>query len=272
MNARNVLLFATLLTAPATAAAQNAPSPRPGAPTFGIAGTVRTAPQPATAVEAEIPAPPDARTIRSPWLIAIDTHIMWPMDPRSGSFQRDPGTAMAGPGVSLARDLVPFGRNGALQLGLVFAQAASEGLAAQTIHTQLQTVQLGADATLRIPWLTWLTPHVRLGAGAMMLDARVASTLGNALSGTAWSALGTLGAGFSVHTAPGTVTGHHPTVLIGVRVEGGYQLGSPASIDVRPPSPPDATTAADRIVVQPTHLGTILPHGPYLRLSFIVRF
>lgn len=272
MNARGALALAAVIAAPASAHAQaSAAVPEANQAAFGVVGSTQLAVRPRQESAAALPAMLDPRTVRSPWLLAIDTQATWLLDPRSATFQRDPG-AVSGPGFSIGRDLVSFHRTGALQLGIVFAYAATEGLVAQTVATHLEVIQLGIDATLRIPWLSWLTPHVRAGAGSLMLDTRVAGATGDALGGSAWSALGTLGAGLTVHTPAGTVSANHPSAILGLRMETGYLFGMPASMDVQPPSPADATASADRIAVQPTHLGTILPHGPYVRISFVIRF
>ena len=52
-------------------------------------------------------------------------------------------------------------------------------------------------------------------------------------------------------------------VRLSVVVEGGWLLATNASLDVRPQTPPNA----DRILVQPTHLGDLNASGPYLRVS-----
>lgn len=156
------------------------------------------------------------------------------------------------------------------EIGLSANGEESRALFGGDTSTRLDALTLHAGASLRYALLPFLEPEVRVTAGAARLDAEMSTANDPRLkSGTLWTPLVTLGAGFSLHTRPGAFesrSGNLRSLLLGGTAEGGYQLEGSVDLTMKP----DRESA--NVATSDMSLGTLERSGPYFRIAGFVRF
>jgi hypothetical protein len=174
-------------------------------------------------------------------------------------------------GIFAAIDLVQLRERLALfaELGAALENDESHSLLGPDTSAELssQTLQLGVG--LRWEALSWLSPQLRLSGGASLFQLDVKGTDVSFDTGYATSVLGSLGAGFILHTPARTFEsddGKLAALRLGLLIEAGYALRS--SIDFSLRTQPDAR----RIEVVDASLGSLSLSGGYLRFALVLRF
>jgi hypothetical protein len=150
-------------------------------------------------------------------------------------------------------------------------QSAKNLFGAAIASTELETWRFYGGASARYAVLPFLEPEVRLTTGASVITTRVTPGDGSAalVSDKQVSPFFAFGAGFSVHTKPGsleTSAGSFRSLVLGLSFEGGYSVAK--SVDLTPTPEHDAV----RIRTTDAPLGSLPRSAPYLRVSGIVRF
>jgi len=157
------------------------------------------------------------------------------------------------------------------EIGWSMSSQSASGLFGGAINrTELKAQRAYAGASLRLGLLSFLGAHARVAGGASFLDATVQPSSPNTtLEDTGMSSFVSFGGGLTVHSPAGaleTQSGSLRSLLFGVTVEGGYELGG--SVDLTPVPTGDT----GRIATEYMKLGTLERSGPYFRSSLVVRF
>lgn len=202
--------------------------------------------------------------------IAVNLDTVWYTGPSFDFFsERDAATS---PGLSLGYSLwIAEPLSLVPELGWGTNEVSEDGLFGGAIsRTKLKSHNVYGGLSLRYGLVSFLDTHVRVAGGASIIDTSVEpSGMSPGLETEGVAPYGTLGGGLSLHSPAGaleTATGGLRSVVAGITVEGGYQLGS--DLDVTP----TPTGDAGRIPTTYLSLGKLERSGPYLRTSLVVRF
>lgn len=198
----------------------------------------------------------------APFAFGVGASSIWRNDRGYELFsERSRGT-----GVELfaSYDVWAPGRMMVLSAGLSFRSEQHDASELTVAHNSLQ-----AELTARFRVTSFLSPHLRLGAGFIGTQFH-ASDRGSELEyeDRDRGFLGSLGAGITLHTPPRlfeTYRGRLSSLMFGVLLEGGYALAKPASLVAKPTGDSDIERLA-------FSAGELDRGGPYFRVAFVVRF
>jgi hypothetical protein len=207
----------------------------------------------------------------SPWSATIEVGPVWHHDASHTAFHDD-SNAPTVAGLAFGRDLAHLGPLLTLGVEAAWTNEGSTARVRNAFTTSLYTNRLHGGLIARVELWRYLTPYVRLTAGAAHLDARVNGSSGDALTTTAWTPQGSLGAGLLLTSGQWFRGLGWPRGKLAIGVEGGYQYTLPTQLEVAVPAPASETAAADRLPGQSVNLGTLNPSAAYLRITFNVRF
>ena len=209
------------------------------------------------------------RRVDAPWRVSVETGARWHRDSGLDAFGSSRSPVVTG--LMVARDLVRVGDRATLSLDVNWNAESFEGRLRDALATRLTTHTMSAGVTLRVRARWWLEPYARLAAGAMYSDLRLTpesdTSQGGALTGDAWTFVGTGGVGVQVTTAP-----FLGPLRLAVAIEGGYQLALTQDLRVHPQALANDAAQADRLPVADTSLGSLNQSGGYLRGVFGLRF
>jgi hypothetical protein len=260
-----------------------APSAGPAGPPAGY-GPAAVPPGPMFAPPQQPPfvpapaAPPSADSVAHKRLgplkshvnIAVNVDTVWYTGPSFDFFSaRNNATS---PGLGLGYALWLAERLSVVpELGWSTNEVSQDNLFGGAItRTELRSHNAYGGLSVRYGLVSFLDTHVRVAGGASILDATVRpSGVSSTLEAGGVAPYGTLGGGLSLHSPAGaleTAGGNLRSVVAGITVEGGYQLGSDLDLT------PTPTGDTGRIPTTYMSLGKLERSGPYLRTSLVVRF
>lgn len=176
------------------------------------------------------------------------------------------------PGVSVGYT-IRFDERAALvpEIGWGTSSQSASGLFGGSIaSTELSAQRVYGGASFRYGILSVLDAHARVAGGASFLHAKVEPGGSDpALEDSGTSPFVSVGGGITLHSPAGffeTDGGGLRSVVAGLTVEGGYELGG--SVDITP----TPTGDTGRIATKYMTFGTLERSGPYVRTSLVVRF
>jgi hypothetical protein len=261
-------------TAPVPAAQAPAPPAAPVAPPPYIYGAA----PPSGPAAAPAPITPNADSVaekpkgpvHSRFNAAVNWDSVW-YTGKSFDFFSEQNNATS-PGVSIGYailmdepiSLVP-------ELGWSTNKVSQENLFGGAIsHTELRTHNAYGGLSFRVGILSFLEAHARVAAGASFLKASLRTgTESTEFATDGISPYATAGGGVTLHSPSRTFetqNGSLRSLVAGVTLEGGYQLGG--SLDITP----TPTGDTGRIPTTYMSFGVLERSGPYVRTSLVLRF
>lgn len=207
----------------------------------------------------------------SPWSATIEVGPVWHHDTSHTAFH-DNSNPPTVAGLAFGRDVAHLGPLLTLGVEAAWTNVGSTARVRDVFATSLVTNRLHGGLIARVELWRWLTPYVRLTAGAAHLNASVEGSNGDTLTATRWTPQGSLGAGLLLTSGQWFRGVGWPRGKLAIGVEGGYQYTLPAALDAAVPAPADEQAAADRLPAQSVPLGTLNASAAYLRITFNVRF
>jgi len=175
--------------------------------------------------------------------------------------ERDASTGLE---LFASHDIWAPGSRAIVSAGIDYRNERHEG--ADDIGVAHNTLQ--AELNARFIATSWLLPHVRLAAGFVATRFDADDELAAIhFEDHDLGFVGTLGAGFTLRTPPRsfeTYRGRLASLSLGLLLEGGYTLASPASLRAKPTGSSDV----ERVSFS---LGELDRGGPYFRTMLVVR-
>ncbi len=207
----------------------------------------------------------------SPWSATIEVGPRWNHDVSYTAF-RNGTAAPAAAGLAFGRDLAHLGPWLTLGFEVGWTNEGTQTRVRDDFATSLITNRLQGGLLARFELSRFITPYVRVVAGAAHLAATVDGTSGSSLSGDAWAPQGSAGAGVMFTSGRWFRGLGWARGKLALGIEGGYQYTLPTRLDVAVPVPQDEAAAADRLPHQAVSLGTLNASAAYLRVTFNLRF
>jgi hypothetical protein len=206
---------------------------------------------------------------RAPFTIGFDVDVLFRND--AGFHHFDGGETGVRLGAFASYDLLTLARDLHLgvELGAGFEHDSAPDLLGSGGKSDLDSQSVHAGVDLRWDALPILSPFARVTGGASFFQLSFAETTPALETAHATSGFGTFGAGVLLHTPPRSFEDHYGSLAsfgLGVLIEGGYALRSPADFALHTASDPHAITVVD------ASLGRLTLSAPYVRTAIVVRF
>lgn len=206
---------------------------------------------------------------RAPFMIGLDVDVLFRHDVGFRYFDGGETSLRLGAFASYdVLELAPSVHLG-VELGAGFEHDTAPGLLGSGVKADLDSQTVHGGVSVRWDALSVLSPFARATGGASFFQLSFGDNTPALDTSHATSGFGTLGAGVLLHTPPRAFENRNGDLAsfgLGVLIEGGYALRSPADFALHTTSDPHAITVVD------ASLGRLTLSAPYLRLSFLIRF